>query len=59
MASAYSTFAGGIHCEPYSVERVERVNYGESEAAYDHRIGGRRVLTGIGPPSPPASCAAS
>ena len=47
MASAYSTFAGGgIHCEPYSVERVERVSYGESEAAYDHRIGGRRVLTG-------------
>jgi penicillin-binding protein 1A len=47
MASAYSTFAGGgIHREPYSVERVERVSYGESETAYDHRIGGRRVLTG-------------
>jgi penicillin-binding protein 1A len=46
MASAYSTFAGGIHREPYSVERGERVSYGESETAYDHRIGGRRVLTG-------------
>ncbi len=47
MASAYATFAGGgIHREPYSVERVERVSYGESETAYDHRIGGRRVLTG-------------
>ena len=47
MASAYSTFAGGgIHREPYSVERVERVSYGEIETAYDHRIGGRRVLTG-------------
>ena len=47
MASAYSTFAGGgIHREPYSVERVERVSYGECETAYDHRIGGRRVLTG-------------
>jgi len=47
MASAYATFAGGgIHREPYSVERVERVSYGEAETAYDHRIGGRRVLTG-------------
>jgi penicillin-binding protein 1A len=47
MASAYSTFAGGgIHREPYSIERVERVSYGEIETAYDHRIGGRRVLTG-------------
>jgi penicillin-binding protein 1A len=47
MASAYATFAGGgIHREPYSVERIERVSYGESETAYDHRIGGRRVLTG-------------
>jgi len=47
MASAYATFAGGgIHREPYSVERLERVSYGEVETAYDHRIGGRRVLTG-------------
>ncbi len=47
MASAYSTFAGGgIHREPYSVESVERVGYGQSETVYDHRIGGRRVLTG-------------
>ncbi len=47
MASAYATFAGGgIHREPYSVESIERVSYGESETAYDHSIGGRRVLTG-------------
>jgi membrane peptidoglycan carboxypeptidase len=32
MASAYATFAGGgIHREPYVVERVERVSCGESE----------------------------
>jgi len=47
MASAYSTFAGGgIHREPYAVERVERVSYGESEPLYDHRLAGERVLTG-------------
>jgi membrane peptidoglycan carboxypeptidase len=47
MASAYATFAsGGIHREPYAVERVERVNYGESEPLYDHRLAGERVLTG-------------
>ena len=47
MASAYSTFAGGgIHREPYAVEGIERVNYGETETVYDHSIGGRRVLTG-------------
>src|SRR5215210_908567 len=47
MASAYSTFAGGgIHREPYSIESIERNSYGESETVYDHRIGGRRVLTG-------------
>jgi membrane peptidoglycan carboxypeptidase len=47
MASAYATFAGGgIHREPYAVERVERVSYGESEGLYDHRIAGRRVMTG-------------
>jgi penicillin-binding protein 1A len=47
MASAYATFAGGgIHREPYAVERVERVSYGESEPLYDHRIAGQRVMTG-------------
>lgn len=47
MASAYSTFAGGgLHREPYAVGRIERVDYGTSETAYDHRIGGKRVLTG-------------
>ncbi|MDP8948955.1 MAG: penicillin-binding protein, partial [Actinomycetota bacterium] len=47
MASAYATFAGGgIHREPYAVERVERVSYGESEPVYDHRLAGRRVMTG-------------
>ncbi|HEX2740234.1 MAG TPA: transglycosylase domain-containing protein [Rubrobacter sp.] len=47
MASAYSTFAGGgIHREPYSIENIDRNSYGESETVYDHRIGGRRVLTG-------------
>jgi membrane peptidoglycan carboxypeptidase len=47
MASAYATFAGGgIHREPYAVERVERVSYGEREDLYDHRLIGRRVMTG-------------
>jgi penicillin-binding protein 1A len=47
MASAYATFAsGGIHREPYAVERVERVSYGESEPLYDHRLAGERVMTG-------------
>ena len=46
MASAYATFAGGgIHREPYAVERVERVSYGETDPVYDHRIAGERVLT--------------
>ncbi|MDQ3792714.1 MAG: transglycosylase domain-containing protein, partial [Actinomycetota bacterium] len=47
MASAYATFAsGGIHRDPYAVERVERVSYGESEPVYDHRLAGERVMTG-------------
>jgi membrane peptidoglycan carboxypeptidase len=47
MASAYSTFAGGgIHREPYAIERIDRNSYGQSESVYDHRISGRRVLTG-------------
>jgi penicillin-binding protein 1A len=46
MASAYATFAsGGIHRDPYAVERVERASYGESEPVYDHRLAGERVLT--------------
>ncbi len=47
MAAAYSTFAGGgIHREPYAVERIDRADYGDLETSYDHRVGGRRVLTG-------------
>ena len=47
MASAYSTFAGsGIHREPYAVGLVERVDYGRRETPFEHRIGGKRVLTG-------------
>jgi penicillin-binding protein 1A len=47
MASAYATFASdGIHREPYAVERVERVSYGESEPVYDHRLVAQRVMTG-------------
>jgi penicillin-binding protein 1A len=46
MASAYATFAaGGIRRDPYAVERVERVSYGESENLYDHRLTGQRVMT--------------
>jgi penicillin-binding protein 1A len=46
MASAYSTFAAdGIHRDPYAVERVDRVSYGESERLYDHRLTAQRVLT--------------
>ncbi len=45
MASAYATFAaGGIHREPYSVERIDRVSFGDRDAAYDHRVEGKRVL---------------
>ena len=47
MASAYATFAAsGIHREPYAVERVERLSFGESESVYDHKVEGRRVLSG-------------
>jgi membrane peptidoglycan carboxypeptidase len=47
MASAYATFAGGgIHREPYAVERVDRVEFGESESVYDHTLRGRRVMSG-------------
>jgi penicillin-binding protein 1A len=47
MASAYATFAGGgIHREPYAVERVELASYGESDPVYDHRIAGQRAMTG-------------
>lgn len=47
MASVYATFAaGGVYREPYSVERVYRVNYGERTALYDHPLVGRRVMSG-------------
>ncbi len=47
MASAYATFAGGgIYREPYTVERADYESFGESESAYDHRLTGRRVLSG-------------
>jgi penicillin-binding protein 1A len=46
MASAYATFAGGgIHREPYSIEGVERADYGRSEATFRQRAAGRRALT--------------
>jgi penicillin-binding protein 1A len=46
MASAYATFAGGgIHREPYSIEGVERADYGRSETTFRQRAAGRRVLT--------------
>lgn len=47
MASAYATLAGGgIYREPYAVERVDYESFGEIEPAYDHRLRGRRVLSG-------------
>ena len=47
MAAAYSTFAGGgISREPYSVERVYRADFGRTTTVYDHRVSGRRALTG-------------
>ena len=47
MASAYSTFTGGgIHREPYFIKSIEKNSYGQSEAVYDHEIGGLRVLSG-------------
>lgn len=47
MASSYGTFAGGgIHRGAYAVERVDRLSYGEAETTYDHRVVGRRVLSG-------------
>ncbi len=47
MASAYATFAAsGIHREPYAVELVEKSSFGESESVYDHKLEGRRVLSG-------------
>ena len=40
------SLGGGIHREPYSIERIDRNSYGQSETVYDHQISGRRVLTG-------------
>jgi penicillin-binding protein 1A len=46
MASAYATFAAdGIHREPYAIERMESVAFGEIEPVYDHKVEGRRVLS--------------
>jgi len=46
MASAYSTFAGGgVYREPYSIEGVERADYGRNETTFRQRAAGRRVLT--------------
>jgi len=46
MASAYSTFAGGgVYREPYSIEGVERADYGRNETTFRQRTAGRRVLT--------------
>ncbi|HZC19192.1 MAG TPA: penicillin-binding transpeptidase domain-containing protein, partial [Rubrobacteraceae bacterium] len=47
IASAYSTFAaGGIHRDPYAIERVDSLSFGETNSVYDHKIEGRRVLSG-------------
>jgi penicillin-binding protein 1A len=47
MASAYATFAaGGIHREPYAIERIDSSSFGESDPVYDHKVEGRRVLSG-------------
>lgn len=47
MASSYATFAGaGIYREPYAVKSVDRLDFGDEEQLYDHRVSGRRVLTG-------------
>ena len=47
MASSYATFGGaGIHREPYAVEQVDRLDFGEEEQLYDHSVSGRRVLSG-------------
>lgn len=47
MASAYATFAAsGIHRAPYAIERVDRSSFGESGSVYDHKVEGRRVLSG-------------
>ncbi len=46
MASAYATFAaGGIHRKPYAIERVDTLNFGESNSVYDHKVEGRRILS--------------
>ncbi len=47
MASAYATFAGGgVYREPYTVETVDHASYGKTESVYDHRLIGRRVMSG-------------
>lgn len=47
MASSYATFGGaGIYREPYAVEQIDRLDFGNEEQLYDHRVSGRRVLSG-------------
>ena len=47
MASSYATFGGaGIYREPYAVEEIHRLDFGEEEQLYNHRVSGRRVLSG-------------
>jgi penicillin-binding protein 1A len=47
MASSYATFGGaGIYREPYAVEQIDRLDFGGEEQLYDHRVSGRRVLSG-------------
>lgn len=46
MASAYATLAGGgVYRAPYSIQRIDRVGFGERENVFRHRVEGRRVLS--------------
>jgi penicillin-binding protein 1A len=46
MASAYSTFPnGGVHMEPFLVERVTREEDGEEVVVEEHRLKGERALS--------------
>jgi penicillin-binding protein 1A len=46
MASAYSTFPnGGMHMEPFLVEKVTREEDGEETVVEEHRLTGERALS--------------
>src|SRR5215207_1419054 len=46
MTFAYATLAAsGIYREPYTIERADRLSFGETEAVYDHKVEGNRVLS--------------